>query len=57
MPETVVFYAFAALAIVACSSLTGRAMDVGLAQDVLRDVYPQGEAAEVSIDRIQRMVC
>jgi chromosomal replication initiator protein len=43
--------------VVAFSSLTGRAMDVQLARDVLRDVYPQGEAAEVSIDRIQRLVC
>jgi chromosomal replication initiator protein len=43
--------------VVAFSSLTGRVMDVGLAQDVLRDVYPQGEAAQVSIDRIQRLVC
>jgi chromosomal replication initiator protein len=43
--------------VVAFSSLTGRRMDVELAQDVLRDVYPQGEAAEVSIDRIQRLVC
>jgi chromosomal replication initiator protein len=43
--------------VVAFSSLTGRVMDVQLAHDVLRDVYPQGEAAEVSIDRIQRLVC
>jgi chromosomal replication initiator protein len=43
--------------VVAFSSLTGRRMDVGLAQDVLRDVFPQGEAAAVSIDRIQELVC
>ena len=43
--------------VVAFSSLTGRSMDVALAQDVLRDVYPQGEAAAVSIDRIQQLVC
>jgi chromosomal replication initiator protein len=43
--------------VVAFSSLTGRRMDVELAQDVLRDVYPQDGAAEVSIDRIQRLVC
>jgi chromosomal replication initiator protein len=42
--------------VVAFSSLTGRAMTVELAQDVLRDVFPQGEAAEVSIKRIQDMV-
>src|SRR5947208_4482577 len=42
--------------VVAFSSLTGRAMSVELAQDVLRYVFPQGEAAEVSIKRIQDMV-
>ena len=42
--------------VVAFSSLTGRPMTVELAQDVLRDVFPQGEAAEVSIKRIQEMV-
>ena len=39
--------------VVAFSSLTGRPMTVELAQDVLRDVFPQGEAAQVSIERIQ----
>jgi chromosomal replication initiator protein len=43
--------------VVAFSSLTGRRMDVELAQDVLRDVFPQGEAAAVSIERIQELVC
>jgi chromosomal replication initiator protein len=43
--------------VVAFSSLTGRRMDVELAQDVLRDVFPQGEAPEVSITRIQELVC
>jgi len=43
--------------VIAFSSLTGRRMDVELAQDVLRDVFPQGEAAAVSIDRIQELVC
>ena len=42
--------------VVAFSSLTGRAMSVELAQDVLKDVFPQGEAAEVSIKRIQELV-
>jgi chromosomal replication initiator protein len=42
--------------VVAFSSLTGRVMSVELAQDVLRDVFPQGEAAEVSIKRIQELV-
>ena len=42
--------------VVAFSSLTGRAMSVELAQDVLKDVFPQGEAAEVSIERIQELV-
>jgi chromosomal replication initiator protein len=39
--------------VVAFSSLTGRPMTVDLAQDVLRDVFPQGEAAQVTIERIQ----
>jgi chromosomal replication initiator protein len=42
--------------VVAFSSLTGRPMTVGLAQDVLKDVFPQGEAARVSIDGIQKTV-
>jgi chromosomal replication initiator protein len=42
--------------VVAFSSLTGRAMSVELAQDVLKDVFPQGEAVEVSIKRIQELV-
>ncbi len=43
--------------VVAFASLTGRSMDVELAQDVLRDVFPQGEPAVVSIERIQELVC
>jgi chromosomal replication initiator protein len=31
-------------------------MTVELAQDVLKDVFPQGEAAAVSIKRIQELV-
>jgi chromosomal replication initiator protein len=42
--------------VVAFSSLTGRPMTVDLAQDVLKDVFPQGEAQEVSIERIQTAV-
>jgi chromosomal replication initiator protein len=42
--------------VVAFSSLTGRPMTVELAQEVLRDVFPQGEGPEVSIHRIQEMV-
>jgi chromosomal replication initiator protein len=42
--------------VMAFSSLTGRPMSVELAQDVLKDVFPQGEAAEVSIRRIQDLV-
>jgi chromosomal replication initiator protein len=42
--------------VVAFSSLTGRALTVELAEDVLKDVFPQGEAAEVSIQRIQELV-
>jgi chromosomal replication initiator protein len=43
--------------VVAFSSLTGRALSVDLAQDVLKDVFPQGETAQISIDRIQELVC
>ncbi len=42
--------------VVAFSSLTGRPMTTELAQDVLKDVFPQGELAEVSIKRIQETV-
>src|SRR2546422_1508900 len=42
--------------VVAFSSLTGRSLSVELAEDVLKDVFPQGEAAEVSIKRIQDLV-
>jgi len=42
--------------VVAFSSLTGRAMTVELSQDVLKDVFPQGELAAVSIQRIQETV-
>ncbi len=42
--------------VVAFSSLTGRPMTVELAGDVLKDVFPQGEFAEVSIERIQNAV-
>ena len=43
--------------VVAFSSLTGRPMTVDLAQDVLKDVFPQGEVAQVTIERIQEVVC
>ena len=43
--------------VVAFASLTGRTMDVELAQDVLHEVFPQGEPAVVSIDKIQELVC
>lgn len=42
--------------VVAFSSLTGRPMTVDLAQDVLKDVFPQGEQAAVSIEKIQELV-
>jgi chromosomal replication initiator protein len=42
--------------VVAFSSLTGRSMTVDLAQDVLKDVFPQGEGQQVSIDFIQKLV-
>lgn len=43
--------------VVAFASLTGRPMTVELAQDVLKDVFPQGEVAAVTIERIQEVVC
>src|SRR6266536_144184 len=43
--------------VVAFSSLTGRPLSVELAQDVLKDVFPQGEQVQISIDRIQELVC
>jgi chromosomal replication initiator protein len=43
--------------VVAFASLTGRPLSADLAQDVLRDVFPQGESAQISIDRIQELVC
>jgi chromosomal replication initiator protein len=42
--------------VVAFSSLTGRPMSEDLAQDVLRDVFPQGEVPQVTIERIQELV-
>jgi chromosomal replication initiator protein len=42
--------------VVAFSSLTGRPMNVELAQEVLQDVFPQGEPPEVSVERIQETV-
>jgi chromosomal replication initiator protein len=42
--------------VVAFSSLTGRPMTVELAQDVLKDVFPQGESSEVSIEKIQAII-
>jgi chromosomal replication initiator protein len=43
--------------VVAFASLTGRALSVDLAQDVLKDVFPQGESVQISIERIQELVC
>jgi chromosomal replication initiator protein len=42
--------------VVAFSSLTGRPMSVELAQEVLKDVFPQGETPEISVERIQETV-
>ena len=42
--------------VVAFSSLTGRPITVELAQDVLQDVFPQGDSGQVSIERIQDLV-
>ncbi|HXV33174.1 MAG TPA: chromosomal replication initiator protein DnaA [Gaiellaceae bacterium] len=42
--------------VVAFSSLTARPMTVELAQEVLKDVFPQGEMPEISIEQIQETV-
>ena len=42
--------------VVAFSSLTARPMTVELAQEVLKDVFPQGEIPEISIEQIQQTV-
>jgi chromosomal replication initiator protein len=42
--------------VVAFSSLTGRPMTVELAQEVLKDVFPQGEMPEISVEQIQQIV-
>jgi chromosomal replication initiator protein len=43
--------------VVAFASLTGRPMTAELAQDVLKDVFPQGEVAQVTIEHIQEVIC
>jgi chromosomal replication initiator protein len=42
--------------VVAFSSLTARPMTVDLAQEVLKDVFPQGEMPEISVEQIQSTV-
>ena len=42
--------------VVAFSSLTGRDMTVELAQEVLEEVFPEGAAPEITVDRIQTVV-
>jgi chromosomal replication initiator protein len=42
--------------VVAFCSLTGRPMTEELAQDVLKDVFPQGDLPQVTIERIQETV-
>jgi chromosomal replication initiator protein len=41
--------------VVAFCSLTGRPMNEELAQDVLKDVFPQGDLPQVTIERIQEV--
>jgi chromosomal replication initiator protein len=42
--------------VVAFCSLTGRPMAEDLAQDVLKDVFPQGDLPQVTIERIQEII-
>ena len=42
--------------VVAFSTLTERPITTELAQEVLKNVFPEGEATDISIERIQRVV-
>ncbi len=42
--------------VVAFSSLTGRDLTVDLAQEVLEEVFPEGAAPEITVERIQTIV-
>jgi chromosomal replication initiator protein len=42
--------------VVAFCSLTGRPMTEDVAQDVLKDVFPQGDLPQVTIERIQEVI-
>jgi chromosomal replication initiator protein len=42
--------------VVAFSSLTGRPLTVELCEDVLKEVFPQGDLPQISISRIQELV-
>jgi len=42
--------------VVAFCSLTGRPMNDEVAQDVLKDVFPQGDLPQVTIERIQEII-
>src|SRR5438270_11854148 len=42
--------------VVAFCSLTGRPMNEDVAQGVLKDVFPQGDLPQVTIERIQETV-
>jgi chromosomal replication initiation ATPase DnaA len=57
-------WAFAARTAVGCRGRDtywparfGLALSVDRAQDVLKDVFPQGEQTQISIERIQELVC
>jgi chromosomal replication initiator protein len=42
--------------VVAFCSLTGRPMNEEVAQDVMKDVFPQGDLPQVTIERIQEII-
>ncbi len=42
--------------VVAFSSLTGRPLTVDLCEDVLKEVFPQGDLPQITISRIQELV-
>jgi len=43
--------------VVAYASLTGRPISTDVAQEVLRDLFPQGAARSITIEQIQSAVC
>src|SRR3712207_7752687 len=43
--------------VVAYASLTGRPITAEVAMEVLKDLFPEGGTATITVDEIQRVVC